>query len=133
MADTLVRSIQFKRGKKEALERVLVGANRPLKGEPILEYGEGEDLNKPPKLKIGDGKSNYADLPYFSAGSDTPQESIVFGNHYEFPEVGKENILYVAKDEKKTYIWDNEVNHYVAIVAEAEVREINGGGADSFK
>lgn len=132
MADTVVKSIQFKRGKKEALERVLVGANRPLKGEPILEYGEGEDLNKPPKLKIGDGKSNYADLPYFGAGSDTPQESIVFATYIEFPPVGKENILYVATNQKKTFIWDNEVNHYVALVAEAEVKEINGGGADSF-
>ena len=58
------------------------------------------------------------------------ESSIIFGNHYEFPSVGQENVLYVAKDEKKNFIWDESKLRYVALVA--EVNKIDGGGADSF-
>lgn len=120
-------TIQFKRGKKEALEKILVGDNRPKKGEPILEFSDNP--TKSPKLKIGDGNLDYKNLPYFNEASGI-ESSIVFGNHYEFPSVGKENVLYVAKDEKKNFIWDESSLRYVALVA--EVNKIDCGGADSF-
>lgn len=120
-------TIQFKRGKKEALEKILVGDNRPKNGEPILELSDNP--TKPPRLKIGDGNLDYKNLPYFNEAGSV-ESSIVFGNHYEFPSVGQENVLYVAKDEKKNFIWDESSLRYVALVA--EVNKIDGGGADSF-
>ena len=71
----IITSIQFKRGLKEALETVLVGANKPLKGEPIWE----SDTNK---LKIGNGIDNYADLPYISGGSEEESPLILKGYYY---------------------------------------------------
>lgn len=120
-------TIQFKRGKKEALEKILVGNNRPKNGEPILELSDNP--TKPPRLKIGDGNLDYKNLPYFNEAGSV-ESSIVFVTHFEFPGVGQENVLYVAKDEKKNFIWDG--SKYVALVAEAEVNKIDGGGADSF-
>lgn len=56
-----IETIQFKRGKKATLEAKLVeGVLGVLKqGEPAFET----DTNK---LKVGDGKSNYKDLPYLT-------------------------------------------------------------------
>lgn len=90
-----ISKIKFKRGTKSALEANLVGANRPDAGEPVFEL----DTNK---LKIGDGENDYADLPYISGGSG--MEQIVFGSIYEFPSIGEENKLYVAKDTLNNYI-----------------------------
>lgn len=63
MANKIISSIQFKRGAKVDLERVLVGEKRPTAGEPIWEL----DTNK---LKIGDGIHDYVELPYLADGSD---------------------------------------------------------------
>ena len=66
MATTVISSIQFKRGLKENLIAKLTStALGVLKdGEPCWEL----DTNK---IKIGDGKSDYADLPYLTGSSDT--------------------------------------------------------------
>ena len=71
----IITSIQFKRGEKLALEAVLVGANKPLKGEPVWE----SDTNK---LKIGDGINNYANLPYISGGSEVDSPLVLKGYYY---------------------------------------------------
>lgn len=85
---SIIKSMQFKRGKKAALESVLVGDKKPLAGEPIWESDTG-------KLKIGDGKHDYIDLPYLSgsSGGQEPAETsdIVLEGYY------KNNIFY--KDE----------------------------------
>ena len=73
MANNTITSIQFKRGNKSALERVLVGENKPLKGEPIWEI----DTNK---LKIGDGLNNYLDLPYLTGGDE--ESDLVIKGYY---------------------------------------------------
>lgn len=41
------------------------------------------------------------------------KKQIFFGSHLEFPNIGEEDVLYVAKDEYMTYIWDNEKQAYV--------------------
>ena len=66
MATTVISSIQFKRGLKENLiAKLTATALGVLKdGEPCWEL----DTNK---IKIGDGKSDYADLPYLTGSSDT--------------------------------------------------------------
>lgn len=73
MANNTITSIQFKRGNKSALERVLVDANKPSKGEPIWEI----DTNK---LKIGDGLNNYLDLPYLTGESE--ESNLVITGYY---------------------------------------------------
>ena len=59
-----VKTIQFKRGLKASLEAKLTadGLGVPLAGEPIFETDTG-------KLKIGDGKTAYVDLPYLQGSS----------------------------------------------------------------
>ena len=85
-----ISTIQFKRGKKEALEKALVGKNILLSGEPVFEI----DTNK---FKIGDGKSEYKDLPYIS---DSVQSGNLFFAEtiYEFPKTGEDDKLYVYID-----------------------------------
>lgn len=113
-----ISTIQFKRGKKEALEKALVGNNILLSGEPVFET----DTNK---FKIGDGKSEYKDLPYVS---DSVQSGNLFfaETMYEFPKVGEENKLYIATSESNTYFWKNGY-----ILAGLDSREIDAGGADA--
>lgn len=55
-----IKTIQFKRGKKNILEKRLVAEDLgvPAASEPIHEYDTG-------KLKFGDGVTPYIDLPYF--------------------------------------------------------------------
>lgn len=57
-----------------------------------------------------------------------------FKNRYEFPTIGKKNILYIATDEHTIYIWD-DINRKF-IVAKQDIKEnslnitlINGGNA----
>lgn len=47
-----------------------------------------------------------------------------FATRYNFPAVGKKEVLYIATDEHKSYYWDED--HYVAL----EPSIIYGGGAD---
>lgn len=63
MADT-IQQIQFKRGRKAALEAVLTRDKKSvlLLGEPAYETDTKQ-------LKIGDGISDYKDLPYISEGT----------------------------------------------------------------
>lgn len=112
----MIDSIQFKRGTTAALES---WGKIPVAGEPIFDI----ELNK---LKIGDGIHTYKELPYVAGGSQ--EEQLVFSNRYEFPNVGKENTLYVAKDECNIYIWKN--THYELLSVDHS--EINGGDASSF-
>ena len=72
---TVITSIQFKRGSRSSLEtRMVVGdLGVPLRGEPIWET----DTNK---LKIGDGVTDYAHLPYFS---DNTLDTLVLEGYYD--------------------------------------------------
>ena len=59
-----IKTIQFKRGLKASLEAKLTAEalGVPFAGEPIFEMDTG-------KLKIGDGKTAYIDLPYLQGTS----------------------------------------------------------------
>ena len=65
-----LRSIQFKRGAQAALIANLVGAAKLKDGEPAFEKDTG-------KLKIGNGVSDYADLPYISGGGGGQDDRFV--------------------------------------------------------
>ena len=42
-------------------------------------------------------------------------KEVSFGNRYEFPIIGKDNIIYIAKDEHASYIFDSTQNTYHCI------------------
>lgn len=67
-----IKTIQFKRGTKSILEAKLTSTSLgvPLAGEPIFETDTG-------KLKIGDGKAAYIDLPYISGTVDNIPNFII--------------------------------------------------------
>ena len=51
-----------------------------------------------------------------------------YASKSEFPNVGDDNILYIALDENSSYIWKD--NKYVCIGRDyTEIEQINGGGA----
>lgn len=73
MKDSIITSIQLKRGNQEVLERSLVGDKKPARGEPVWEI----DTNR---LKIGDGINNYIDLDYLTGQSD--ESPLVITGYY---------------------------------------------------
>lgn len=52
---------------------------------------------------------------------------IEFSNRYEFPSIGKNNIVYVAKDEHKQYIFNPLTNNYEVIGSDYNEIEIIQG------
>jgi hypothetical protein len=70
-----------------------------LQGEPGFEYDTG-------KLKIGDGFSSWKQLEYISGGNSVYNAPTAF----DFPEVGKPDVIYKASDENALYQWRND--HY---------------------
>ena len=51
-------------------------------------------------------------------------ENIKFATKAEFPYQGEEDILYVAKDEKKIYLWDASTADYIAISWDSSIIDI---------
>lgn len=52
---------------------------------------------------------------------------LVFKNRFEFPNIGKTDMLYIALDEHKTYIFDIEALSYVCVGADyREIQVIQG-------
>lgn len=75
--------VQLRRGTKEEWETA--GKDIvPLEGELVLEYDNGL-----PRLKIGNGKDLYENLPYMSIDSfvaPTPAKIALYGNKWELVE-----------------------------------------------
>lgn len=54
-------------------------------------------------------------------------KEVEFDNRFEFPSIGKDNILYVAKDEHKIYIFDTNNLNYVVVGSDySEIEMIQG-------
>ena len=109
---------QFKRGTKE----------RWLELNPILLAGEPGYEYDTHRLKVGDGSTSWKDLDYIG------EESVVNAEtHYEFPSIGKANVIYKADSEKKIYQWNNKTLAY-EVISEGEtildVELIHGGNAN---
>lgn len=117
---SVIKSIQFKRGARSALIANLTGDNKPLRGEPVWET----DTNK---LKIGDGSSNYEDLPYISGDGSSSSDIVVFGyydkeNDVFWKEETKINALprlttrlYI--DRATMLVYDLQDNNYTLLIA----------------
>ena len=54
-------------------------------------------------------------------------KEIEFKNRYEFPSIGKENMIYVARDENKTYRFDEESLTYYCIGSDYNEIEVIQG------
>lgn len=113
-------SIQFKRGT----------AARWAELNLVLEPGQPGFVIDENRLKIGDGVTAWKDLPY--VGEDS-----VFNaqTHYDFPSIGRDNVIYKAESEKLIYQWNGTELKY-EIVGEAKISGdladidvIHGGGA----
>lgn len=54
-------------------------------------------------------------------------KEIEFNNRFEFPSVGKDNMLYVAKDEHKVYIFNSTTLNYEIVGSDyTEIEVIQG-------
>ena len=113
-------TIQFKRGTAEALRRnnIVFAA-----GEPVFVTDEN-------RIKIGDGVTAWNDLPYMGESSVVNAQT-----HYDFPSIGRDNVIYKAESERLIYQWNSADLKY-EIVGEAEIsgdlaniEVINGGSA----
>lgn len=100
MATIIKTTFQLKRGTSSKWKELnLILAD----GEPGFE----RDTNR---LKIGDGKTPWNDLPYLADGNIINADT-----HYDFPSVGYSNIIYKAEQEKLLYQWNSKLLAYEAL------------------
>lgn len=116
--------IKFKRGKSTTwkTKNLLL-----LDGEPGFEI---DTL----RLKIGDGKTKWNDLPYQDQNNENVVNARVFA---ELPSIGQENVIYKVSSTAKLYQWNTTTNGYEALMSGGggsgipieDIDIINGGNA----
>lgn len=92
-----------------------------LQGEPGFVY----DINR---LKIGNGKTPWNDLPYIDGKSAV----VSYSSHTDFPENGDPNAIYKAANELSLYQFNSQTNAYEKISDGRGIDDItiiNGGNA----
>lgn len=98
-----------------------------LDGEPGFEI---DTL----RLKIGDGKTKWNDLPYQDQNNENVVNARVFA---ELPSIGQENVIYKVSSTAKLYQWNTTTNGYEALMSGGggsgipieDIDTINGGNA----
>lgn len=115
--------IKFKRGKSTTwkTKNLLL-----LDGEPGFEI---DTL----RLKIGDGKTKWNDLPYQDQNNENVVNARVFA---ELPSIGQENVIYKVSSTAKLYQWNTTTNGYESLMSSSgggipieDIDIINGGNA----
>lgn len=115
--------IKFKRGKSTTwkTKNLLL-----LDGEPGFEI---DTL----RLKIGDGKTKWNDLPYQDQNNKNVVNARVFA---ELPSIGQENVIYKVSSTAKLYQWNTTTNSYESLMSGSgsgvpieDIDIINGGNA----
>lgn len=116
--------IKFKRGKSTTwkTKNLLL-----LDGEPGFEI---DTL----RLKIGDGKTKWNDLPYQVQNNENVINARVFA---ELPSIGQENVIYKVSSTAKLYQWNTTINAYESLLSGGsgsgipieDIDIINGGSA----
>lgn len=115
--------IKFKRGKSTTwkTKNLLL-----LDGEPGFEV---DTL----RLKIGDGKTKWNDLPYQDQNNENVVNARVFA---ELPSIGQENVIYKVSSTAKLYQWNTTTNGYESLMSSGgsgvpieDIDIINGGNA----
>ena len=118
MATTLNTTFKLKRGT----------AARWVEVNPILEQGEPGFVYDENRLKVGDGKTPWNDLPYI----DGKREVSNFDYLSDFPAVGDEDIIYKAEKEQSLYQFNADTNKYEKLsdgMGIDDINIINGGTA----
>jgi hypothetical protein len=112
--------IQFKRG----------AASRWKELNVILEAGQPGFVTDENRLKIGDGLTAWNDLPYVGEASVVNVQT-----HYDFPNIGRENVIYKAEAEKSIYQWNAAALKYELLGSTeisgdlSNIQIIHGGNA----
>lgn len=113
-------TIQFKRGT----------AARWAELNLILEAGQPGFVTDENRLKIGDGITAWNDLQYVGESSVINAQT-----HYDFPSIGRENVIYKAEAEKSIYQWNTASLKYELIGSTeisgdlSNIEIIHGGNA----
>lgn len=120
MATVINATIRFKRGT----------ADRWVEVNPVLMSGEPGFETDTGKFKVGDGVSRWVDLGYVGESS-----VVNASTHYDFPSIGKVNVLYKAESEKKIYQWNPTDMKYEPMDSDdddeiLDVKIIHGGRAN---
>lgn len=63
-----IKRLQIRRGTQAALEKKLIGDDKPLQGELLFELPTGTHPGG--RMKIGDGLNDYITLPYMPDNID---------------------------------------------------------------
>ena len=120
MSTTVNVTFQFKKGTAARWNEV----------NPVLAESEPGFVTDENRLKIGDGITAWKDLPYMG------ESSVVNANtHYDFPSIGRANVIYKAETEKKIYQWNSTDLKYEIISSTDEsgslidIELIHGGHA----
>ena len=118
MATTLNTTFKLKRGT----------AARWAEVNPILEQGEPGFVYDENRLKVGDGKTPWNDLPYIEGKAEVANFSTIS----DFPALGDPSILYKASKELSLYQFNPETNSYEKLSDGKtidNITHINGGNA----
>ena len=95
---------------------------------PLLAAGEPGFVYDQYRLKIGDGKTHWNDLPYIDGQTEISNYDYVDN----FPEVGNENIIYRANKEQSLYQFNTVTSEYEKLSDGKgidDINIINGGKA----
>lgn len=96
----------------------------------VLEAGQPGFVTDENRLKIGDGTTAWNDLPYVGESSVVNAQT-----HYDFPSVGRENVIYKAEAEKCIYQWNAAKLQYELLGSTeisgdlSNIKIIHGGSA----
>lgn len=107
-----------------------------LRVNPILRLAEPGFESDTNRLKIGDGRSAWSELPYIEGEAATPPSTLSgivnAETHFDFPSVGDENYIYKAISECKIYQWSKAELRYIPIGSfdGNEIELIHGGNAN---
>lgn len=115
---TVISTFKLKRGT----------AARWAELNPILEQGEPGFVYDINRLKIGNGKTHWNDLPYIDGKSAV----VNYSSHTDFPENGDPNAIYKAANELSLYQFNSQTNAYEKISDGRGIDDItiiNGGNA----
>jgi hypothetical protein len=96
----------------------------------VLAAGEPGFVTDENRLKIGDGITTWNNLPYVGESSVVNADT-----HYDFPSIGRENVIYKAESEQMIYQWDPIALKYEVLnSAESggvlDINLIHGGNAN---
>ena len=118
MAQVINTTFKLKRGT----------AARWAEVNPILEQGEPGFVYDENRLKIGDGKTPWNDLPYI----DGKREVSNFNYKEDFPVIGDGNVIYKAEKEQSLYQFNTDTYEYEKLSDGRgidDINIINGGNA----